>query len=175
MSARTAHPAALAMLEQTKVASRLFEKLQVTDGCWEWTGARNARGYGVFHLTRGHQISAHRAVWIVIRGPLRDDLQLDHLCRNRACVNPDHLDPVSARENILRGLSPAAWHVFVRACPRGHPYNEENTYVAQNGGRSCKICRRLAMRRLRARRRASSVERVRHEPAQAARAEPASP
>ena len=124
------------------VQERLFSKFAITDGCWEWTAARNARGYGLFTIERGHQISAHRAVYISLRGEIPSGLVTDHLCRNPGCVRPDHLDVVTQRENVLRGVSPAAWNAVVRACRRGHRYDQSNTYRTPSGGRQCRTCRR---------------------------------
>jgi hypothetical protein len=78
------------------------------DGCWRWGGATTPKGYGVFTTrqreSRRRAYLAHRTAWELLRGPIEDGRQLDHLCRNRWCVNPDHLEPVTCRENIRRGL-----------------------------------------------------------------------
>ncbi len=75
--------------------------------CWEWTGAHAPQGYGQIRAY-GKTQNAHRIAWEIVRGEIPDGLQIDHLCRNRGCVNPAHLEPVTQRENILRGESPAA-------------------------------------------------------------------
>lgn len=83
---------------------RLYAKIEPEpmSGCWLWTGAATARGYGMFCLN-GKSMHAHRAVYLVERGPIADGLVLDHLCRNHSCVNPDHLEPVTQAINVLRG------------------------------------------------------------------------
>lgn len=86
---------------------RFWAKVDGAGICWEWTGAISDTGYGVFH--RGHGLkktNAHRACWEMLVGTIPEGLVLDHLCRNRRCVNPDHLEPVTERENIRRGASP---------------------------------------------------------------------
>lgn len=108
-------------------------------GCWEWKGSRLKGGYA--HAHRPHRrILAHRFAYELLVGPIPQGLHLDHLCRNRACVNPAHLEPVSARENILRGTSMCAANAKKTHCKRGHPYDEKNTYINPNGARSCRVC-----------------------------------
>ncbi|WP_275462091.1 HNH endonuclease [Streptomyces noursei] len=81
-------------------------------GCWEWTGPRDIHGYGKTS-TSGRTVGAHRWLWTTLRGPLATDQHLDHLCRNRACVLPDHLEPVSCGENLRRGHLDRGTHI----CP----------------------------------------------------------
>ena len=116
--------------------------------CWLWT-AKTTRGYGkIGHGSRidgteGH-LSAHRVSYEIHRGPIPDGLEIDHLCRVRKCVNPDHLEPVTHIENIRRGETGQATAVRQRAkthCPKGHPYSGSNLVVETNGSRGCRTCR----------------------------------
>lgn len=110
------------------------------DGCWLWTATLDSDGYGSLWV-QGTMVSTHRFAYELLVGPIPDGLTLDHLCRVRRCVNPDHLEPVTHRENTLRGESFAAANAAKTRCPRGHPYDDENTYVDGDGGRHCRTCR----------------------------------
>lgn len=93
---------------------------------------------------------AHRYFYEIFVGTIEKGKDLDHLYRNRGCVNPKHLEPVSRRENVIRGLLPGisrANNLAKKNCPKGHPYYGENLYVAKNGSRGCKICRYEAHKR----------------------------
>jgi len=112
-------------------------------GCWLWTGGGNGKGYGIVH-GRSSRV-AHRFSYEMLVGPVPEGLQLDHLCRQRCCVNPAHLEPVTSRENTLRGVGPSAKAARVTACPFGHPYDAENV-ITSDGDRRCRTCRRAASR-----------------------------
>jgi hypothetical protein len=129
-------------------------RLVVTErGCWLWPGRVNENGYGRVSVKiefQDRQVYTHRLMWLVENGPIPEGLELDHLCRVRACCNPDHLEPVTHEENLRRG----SWWVpgaeaqrAKTACPRGHRYTVENTYVfPRSGGRACRECRRANWR-----------------------------
>lgn len=137
---------------------RFWEKVAKTDGCWLWTGAQsrgNGGQYGTFRLPRSRKMArAHRWSWEQARGPILAGLTLDHLCRNTLCVNPEHLEAVTQRTNILRSGNTAAGHAAKTHCVHGHPLSGENTYTAKSGQRMCRECRRGWERERKARLRA---------------------
>lgn len=130
-------------------------------GCWIPDGHRN-NGYAIFTFN-GASSMAHRASWELLVGPIPEGLQLDHLCRVRACVNPDHLEPVTQRENTLRGVSPVAENARKTHCPQGHPFAGSNLRVEKakyGSARRCLTCfrarRAVYQREYRARKKAAS-------------------
>ena len=120
-----------------EVPDRFLDKILVGDGCWEWQGSR----LGVSDYGRFDHEMAHRVSYEYFVGPIPDGLTLDHLCRNRPCVRPSHLEPVTMQENILRGLAPSADNARKIFCIRGHPLFGANLYVTPDGRRQCRICR----------------------------------
>ena len=117
-------------------SDRFRSKISVQGDCWIWTGGLTRSGYGVIQL-RNQCLRAHRVALAAKIGRLDFD-QTDHLCRNRACVNPDHLEPVSARENVRRGL---ACNDLTGVCRSGaHSWTTENIRVRQDGTRECRPC-----------------------------------
>lgn len=115
-----------------------------TEGCWRWTGMLDGSGYGRFIIKKPKVVPAHRYAYELLVGQIPAGLQLDHLCRNRACVNPAHLEPVTNQENTLRGLRGR----MVTSCAHGHEYTETNTIHRPNGRRGCRECSRLRGDRL---------------------------
>lgn len=121
------------------------------DECWPWTACDDGRGgYGVFWL-RGRNVLAHRVAYMDANGPIPDGLQIDHLCRNRRCCNPNHLEPVTIRTNVLRGIGVTAENARKTHCIHGHEFTPENTVHRPAGGRSCRACDNAKARRYRTR------------------------
>lgn len=122
-------------------------------GCWNWLGALTTKGYGRLQLKRYRIYYAHRVAWMILaRRKIPEGKQLDHLCRNRKCANPAHLEAVTSRENTIRGEHPIARQVRQTACIYGHEFDKENTYVnPTNGERHCRVCAALRQKRRRAR------------------------
>lgn len=110
-------------------------------GCWNWTARKTPDGYGQMKIggRAGRPEYAHRLAYEHWVGPIPEGKHLDHLCRNPSCVNPSHLEPVTNRENIRRGLR----GVLTTHCPHGHAYDEANTgYSRGTGWRYCRACAR---------------------------------
>lgn len=110
--------------------------------CWIWLAAGNGADYGKIFVD-GKLMLAHVFSWREEHGPVPDGLELDHLCRVTRCVNPRHLEPVTPRENALRGESVFARNARKTHCHAGHPFDEKNTYVTRRGFRQCRACARL--------------------------------
>ena len=120
---------------------RFWQKVNKTSTCWLWVGAKDSYGYGHFR-PGGRQATkkAHRWAYETLIGPIPPGLELDHLCRVRACVNPTHLEAVTQRENLLRSpLVVTTRNHRATYCKRGHEFSEVNTYITKQG-RRCRIC-----------------------------------
>ena len=130
---------------------RFWSKVDGSYGnCWEWKGGVAGKGYGSFYLN-GRRIKAHRYAYQTLVGAIPEGLEIDHLCRNRKCVNPNHMEVVTRGENIRRGLWPDIGRQYQQKkthCPQGHPYDEENTYLRPDrSGRECRACRSETIKR----------------------------
>ena len=122
------------------ILQRFWDKVEKTDSCWNWSAYHTPTGYGTFKLNN-KSILAHRYSYEELRGCIPPELEIDHLCRNRRCVNPDHLEAVTHTVNVRRGSNkgglPKQTH-----CKIGHALSGENLLVSTNGVRRCKRCRK---------------------------------
>ena len=119
-----------------------FIQLDILSGCWIWKGYLDKNGYGCFRV-KGKTHLAHRFSWEYYNGKIPDKKEMDHLCRNTTCVNPQHLEPVTHRENNHRGRN---WERERTHCPQGHEFTEYNTYH-HKGHRHCRMCRQIRKRK----------------------------
>lgn len=120
-------------------------------GCWDWQGAKNSRGYGCVTNGKGTSMLAHRRAYMELVGEIPEGLQIDHLCMNKACVNPAHLEPVTQLENTRRASA------LITHCKQGHPFEGDNlrvvTHRAGKPHRVCVTCQRAWSRASSAKRR----------------------
>lgn len=131
---------------------RFWAKVKKTDSCWLWQGyIHPLTGYGTIQIS-GKPELVHAVSYKLVGKIIPEGMELDHLCRNRACVNPDHLEPVIHRDNVLRGINACAQNARATHCPQGHPYDLFNTYRIPSGGRGCRTCRMEENRKYRMRR-----------------------
>lgn len=130
---------------RSRPSAPFWTLVEKSNDCWLWMGRLDSQGYG---RAGGVSTIAHRKAWILLRGPIPKGLELDHLCRNRACVNPTHLEPVTPSENARRAQAART------SCRNGHFRTTRSTYVDPAGSRQCRICNAAAVRRYKQRRRA---------------------
>lgn len=129
---------------------RFIRKINVSEHCWTWTGATAGEGYGVFWLPGRGMTYAHRIAHEQFVGPIAEGLEVDHLCTNRLCVKPTHLEAVTGDENKRRARERAG---LTDHCKKGHPMDPVNTYLNPKGYRACRSCERERNRQYRAQRR----------------------
>jgi hypothetical protein len=135
------------LTEEEKILAleKIQEKFNVNEGCWTWNGAVSGNGYGVFHFKRKSWSAARASYQLFIKAiPL--ELKIDHLCRNRLCVNPAHLEPVTHRENVIRAV-PYRNNYGVELCKQGHLLDGIRT--RKEKGRYCKTCSKINKKRSR--------------------------
>lgn len=139
------------MRTKLSVEERFWLKVDKTDSCWNWTAFCHPTGYGYFNNKKSTK--SHRFSYELIKGKIPQGLVIDHLCRNRKCVNPEHLEAVTHKENIHRGNTGhggnTGLHQRIKThCPQGHEYNEENTWIRPVvGWRQCRICNVISKRK----------------------------
>lgn len=132
------------------IKQRILERVAHNEaGCWVWTRGKERFGYGKISI--GYKtFMAHRVSYEQFVGPIPKGLQLDHVCHNPSCVNPSHLEPVTARENLMRSPTFQAKNAAKTHCPKNHPYHGENLFTRKDGARGCRICMRQNLRNSRA-------------------------
>jgi len=124
-----------------RAKTRLLSKIKVVGNCWVRTISVHTDGYSVFDY-KGRDIMSHRASYLLFKGDLDPKLTIDHLCRNRACINPEHLEQVTMKENVHRSpFTRASINSKKTHCPQGHKYTTKNTKMINTGkSRKCRIC-----------------------------------
>lgn len=141
----------------TTDAERFWPKVDTSGDCWTWrAGVFKSTGYGAFHFSGRGLITAHRAAWLLAHGDVQEGLVIDHLCRNRICVRPDHLKAVTNTENLERGAGYALRNGMRDHCIHGHAYTPENTYISPAGDTRCRTCARERDRQRTRRKKASA-------------------
>lgn len=124
-----------------RLPRRFWDKVTVKDtGCWQWIGAKDCKGYGRIKWA-GRVVSAHRLAYETFIAAIPESLEPDHLCRNTGCVHPEHLELVTHRINVLRGVGPTARNARRTHCMNRHEFTIQNTLLHGNGGRRCRICK----------------------------------
>ncbi|MFC8008955.1 HNH endonuclease signature motif containing protein [Streptomyces cinereoruber] len=135
-----------AEIYDAKAVARFWRRVAITDRCWTWTGTTVPAGYGRLIINKKVTL-VHRYSYELNVGPIPKGLTIDHLCRTKNCVNPDHLEAVTSRVNTLRSNNPAAINRRKTHCIQGHALTKENTYSSMKNARQCKPCVRSAARR----------------------------
>jgi hypothetical protein len=130
------------LVVRKEVLDRFWAKVKKTDTCWLWTACIHPQGYGVWSYDK-RMVKPHRFSYEIHKGIIPPGLVIDHLCRVRNCVNPEHLEAVTNKENILRGEGLSGKNSRKTHCNDGHEFTPSNTYVNSNGERRCRICSRI--------------------------------
>lgn len=149
----------MSALNDSRLPPNFWSKVQEDSktGCWRWQAAKTS-GYGSFGVGCHRTALAHRVAYETLIGPVPDGMELDHLCRVRECCNPEHLEPVTHSENCARSPLVGKWKLATTHCPRGHEYNDENTYYdRRRNKRQCRACGREAQREYQRRKRAAEA------------------
>lgn len=140
---------------------RFWSRVDKSGDCWLWLGGYSGNGYGRFSPKRDKGVGAHRFAYESVVGPIPSGKEIDHLCRNRGCVNPAHLEVVTSKQNLLRGEGACAQNARKTHCPQGHPYDFANTLIKidRKGrrGRACRACHRTRSRQRQARLRREQI------------------
>lgn len=140
----------------TRDRIRKYASIDPVTGCWEWLASATGNGYGRIMMTREAKVHrsslAHRVAYEEWVGPIPEGMQIDHLCRNTICCNPEHLEPVTPQENLRRGEVSSNTYREATRCIHGHEFTEENTYRTERG-RYCRACRRRRNQESKARKR----------------------
>jgi hypothetical protein len=126
---------------RNSVERMLVVDVETGGDCWVWKGPVATNGYGKAAICK-KPVLPHRAFYEHFKGPIAPGMQIDHLCKNKLCVNPAHLDQVTPRENTLRGDGPAARNAKKTHCLAGHELAGSNLYVTPDGRRQCRTCQR---------------------------------
>lgn len=131
-----------------KLLNRFLVKVEFSEtGCWLWRAGLNIWGYGKFRVGK-RTVGAHLVAYHIFIGqPPPGDIELDHTCRVRHCVNPHHVEPVTSRVNVMRGDGLAGKNMRKTHCPQGHALSGGNLYARPDGARGCRECKRLSYRR----------------------------
>jgi hypothetical protein len=127
-------------------AETFWAYVERSNSCWNWTASCDSKGYGQYAIgtykpNSRRNARAHQVSYALTIGEVPENMVIDHLCRNRTCVNPAHMEVVTNKDNILRGVSPSSKHAIKTHCPYGHPYNDSNTRL-NAGSRVCRTCHR---------------------------------
>jgi hypothetical protein len=125
--------------------ARLLRQSIDSNGCRVWLGGKGSTGYGYIKIDHSQRL-VHRVAYEVYKGAIPEGYQIDHLCKNTSCINPQHLEAVTQRENILRSNSFAAINSKKTECINGHSLIGDNVYIKPNGARNCKECRKITRR-----------------------------